>query len=419
VSAVVLPNGVRTAYGYDIRSDLVDVRHLRPDNSVMTGFVLQRDALGRIVQADRIGDAPAAAIGDTARSFAYDPANRVLTQTGGADPVTFLFDDNGNLTGKSAGTAVTTCAYDAFSRLMSVSNGTDTTAYAYDAAGRRISKTHNGTETRYHRVGNAVYAFSGGSGEIGSYHIYADSLLYSLDDGGAIRVYHADPRGSVAAVTDSSQNVIQTYDYGPYGTLRTSSGTLLNNPFQYVGTWGVLTDENGLAFMQARYYDPGMGRFLTEDPLGAFPGPNLYAYTQGDPVNRIDPAGLWDGVDMAEGPVDMSDSDESEPLAYTEKPDTKFRIDLDTLSLTPYSLNYPPFNSLPWDYRDAIVSHYAKQDPAKAQELEKIFQKYDEFEDYLQPGTLDFFYRNAPANKTPNCEGCTRSLTGHAMTGEY
>jgi len=51
--------------------------------------------------------------------------------------------------------------------------------------------------------------------------------------------------------------------------------------------------ETGLHYNWHRYYDPSTGRYLTPDPIGFAGGMNLYAYVQNDPVNRIDPYGLW------------------------------------------------------------------------------------------------------------------------------
>lgn len=402
-ATVVFPNNSRTSYAYDIRGDLTSIRHQRQDGSDIAGFILARDALGRIIKTDRTGDIPAAAMEEAARTSTYDPVNRIINQTGGAETVTYEFDANGNLTRKTSGAVVTTYIYDVFNRLTSVSDGTNTTTYAYEAAGRRLSKNHNGTETRYQRTGDRVLAFSDNTGNTASYHIYAGALNYSLDESGAIRIYHADPRGSIVAVTDATQSIIQTYAYGPYGM--TGAAGTLNNPFQFVGAWGVLADENGLSLMQARYYDTGMGRFITEDPLGTAAGANVYTYVSGDPVNKIDPEGL------AETPGDtMPPLVSAEPLTYTEKPRsfTKefFWDDLDLPT------------AMGGSYKSKLISYYNKQDPAKGAELERIFREVDKYEDYLQPAWHDFFWRNAPADKEANCESCTRMLTGHPRSSE-
>ncbi len=69
----------------------------------------------------------------------------------------------------------------------------------------------------------------------------------------------------------------------------------ISNPFKYVGSAGVRDDGNGLLYMRARYYDPEVGRFISKDPIGFAGGDlNLYNYVGGNPVNRIDPTGLYD-----------------------------------------------------------------------------------------------------------------------------
>ena len=104
-------------------------------------------------------------------------------------------------------------------------------------------------------------------------------------------MYHGDERGSVVAITDTNGAEVQGYRYGPYGDVVASSGSIANE-FQYLGRHGVMADENGLLHMNARYYSPEARRFLTEDPIGLAGGPNVYAYADGDPVNRVDPSGL-------------------------------------------------------------------------------------------------------------------------------
>ncbi|MHC1727321.1 MAG: RHS repeat-associated core domain-containing protein [Syntrophobacteraceae bacterium] len=54
-----------------------------------------------------------------------------------------------------------------------------------------------------------------------------------------------------------------------------------------------MAEPNGLYYMRARYYDPGVGRFISEDPIGFAGGDvNLYGYVANDPINAIDPFGL-------------------------------------------------------------------------------------------------------------------------------
>jgi RHS repeat-associated protein len=62
-----------------------------------------------------------------------------------------------------------------------------------------------------------------------------------------------------------------------------------SNTFQYTGREN---DGNGLYYYRARYYNPSIGRFISEDPIGFRGGINVYAYVENNPVSRIDPFGL-------------------------------------------------------------------------------------------------------------------------------
>jgi RHS repeat-associated protein len=68
------------------------------------------------------------------------------------------------------------------------------------------------------------------------------------------------------------------------------------NPFQYTGR--EFDFETGLRYHRARYYDPQVRRFISEDPIGLRGGINKYAYTGNNPVNAIDPTGLKAYVDQ-------------------------------------------------------------------------------------------------------------------------
>ena len=91
-----------------------------------------------------------------------------------------------------------------------------------------------------------------------------------------------------------TQAVVNSYTYKPFGQILQQQEAV-PQPFKYVGQYGVMAEPNGLYYMRARYYDPSVGRFISEDPLG-FGGRdvNLYAYVCSNPITRIDPLGLND-----------------------------------------------------------------------------------------------------------------------------
>jgi RHS repeat-associated protein len=112
------------------------------------------------------------------------------------------------------------------------------------------------------------------------------------DTSGTMYCYHFDATGHTVAVTDNSKTIVNAYAYTPFGILA-SKEEIIEQPFKFVGQFGVMTEDNGWYYMRARYYDPEMGRFISEDPLGFDGGDvNLYAYALNNPVMFIDPLGL-------------------------------------------------------------------------------------------------------------------------------
>lgn len=109
---------------------------------------------------------------------------------------------------------------------------------------------------------------------------------------GELYCYHFDSIGNTMAITDNNQNMVNRYVYTPFGIIANQTETV-PQPFKFVGKWGVMTEPNGFYYMKARYYDPEVGRFISEDPLGFEGGDvNLYAYVRNLPTMFIDPLGL-------------------------------------------------------------------------------------------------------------------------------
>src|SRR6202034_718324 len=79
------------------------------------------------------------------------------------------------------------------------------------------------------------------------------------------RYVHPDNLGSTAVTSDASGTLAQWFDYAPYGSLLASSNTGTTTVArQYIGQY---SDASGLSYLNARYYNPAQGQFLTEDPV--------------------------------------------------------------------------------------------------------------------------------------------------------
>ena len=115
----------------------------------------------------------------------------------------------------------------------------------------------------------------------------------------------ADARGSVRLVVDAGTGqVMQALRYSPWGRVigDTDPGF---QPFGYAG--GLDDRRTGLERFGVRDYDPATGRWIEPDPiLFAGGGTNLYAYTDDDPVDEVDPLGLFGWPSLPQGVVDYS-----------------------------------------------------------------------------------------------------------------
>lgn len=105
-----------------------------------------------------------------------------------------------------------------------------------------------------------------------------------------ITYYYTSPQGTVLAKADASGNILSNADYRPYGA------QALGTPEQGPGYTGHVNDvDSGLVYMQARYYAPDVGRFLSEDPKPVNAGDNArfsrFSYASNNPMLNIDPDG--------------------------------------------------------------------------------------------------------------------------------
>ncbi len=271
------------------------------------------DALSRVdaVTGEGAGDAAFDAAGSVTRlpdgrALTYDDGRQLTSMatpgvSASPDVTTaFTYDARGNrLTaatdaGAAAGTVTNT--FDLANRLTSVA-GIDGSAstYAYDGSGLRASTSAGGaTESFVWDVSAAYPLLLTDADHAYVYGVAGVPLEQVALGGGAVDYLHSDALGSVVATTDGSGDVTSRSDYDLYG-VPTAVGSGPATPsvtrFGYAGEY---TDPTGYIYLRARYYDPATAQFLSVDPLVDTTG-NPYGYTNGNPLQGVDPLGLVDG----------------------------------------------------------------------------------------------------------------------------
>jgi RHS repeat-associated protein len=274
-------NGSITDYNYDNANRLTSMENRKSDSTILATYAFTLDGNGNrtnTVQTEQYTNLPAY----SAASYTYNfQKNRLLS----AGANSFTYDNEGQLA-TGYGSSYT---FDYEHRLIAI--GTD--QFTYDGTGNRLQATRNGVVTRYiyDAFGNLL-AEADGSNNITRYYIQGAGLLAAVTSSNTLYCYHFNATGHTMAMTDSAQVVVNKFSYDPYGNI-TNQSEGINQPFKYVGQFGVITEPNGFYYMRARYYDPQVGRFISEDPIGFDGGDeNLYAYVKNNPVMGVDPWGL-------------------------------------------------------------------------------------------------------------------------------
>jgi RHS repeat-associated protein len=276
-TSLTLPNGVVTEYSYDAASRLVG-QTFKNGAAVLGTLSYGYDAAGNRLQTG--GSWARTGIPSALSGATYNAANHQVT----FGSQTQTFDLNGNLT--SDGT--TTYTWDPRNRLTGLTRPGLTATFEYDPLGRRTRKVINGTETKFHYDGvNPVQELSGAAVVANLLTALGIDEFFSRTDAGGTRSHLTDILGSTIAELSGSVVTQAEHTYEPFGATTTTGST--GNGYQYTGREN---DGTGLYYYRARYYHPGLQRFISEDPIGFAGGdPNLYAYVHNSPLNFRDPSG--------------------------------------------------------------------------------------------------------------------------------
>ncbi|MDP3488474.1 MAG: RHS repeat-associated core domain-containing protein, partial [Bacillota bacterium] len=300
-------NGIGTDYHYNnrgllsrIQSSVLDLNYTYDSVGNITGLnneTYTYDGLNRLLnttqpahnytasyQYDNVGNRISQVENGIATNYAYNAVNELTSSTG----ISYTYDARGNLTGKVKGADIWSYTYDKANRLIEVKkNNVTLGTYTYDANGIRAKKVENGATTVYLALGHKnLYEKTG---TVATKHVFAGPQRIAEVKDGVVTYFHNDHLGSPRAVTSSTGILIAAMATKPFGEPHTT-----NAPTDYLFT-GKELDDTGLYYFAARYYDPSVGRFVTEDTwIGRLANPvsqNRYVYVVNNPLRYVDPSG--------------------------------------------------------------------------------------------------------------------------------
>jgi RHS repeat-associated protein len=273
-----LPNGVTQAYDFDDSGQLTRITYQR-DGSTLGEITYGYDDAGRRTSAG--GSYARTAIPDPLSGTVYNAADQLVT----LGAVRYTYDDDGNLTGDGS----TAYTWNARGQLSSVNGPGLAAAFGYDAIGRRTAKTVNGSTVNYLYDGDTPVQELDGTSPTANLLTGGTDAYYTRTDATGTTSYLTDALGSTIGLAGTTGQPATEYTYEPFGSSQ-ASGAATDNPFQFTGREN---DGTGLTYHRARYYHPGLQRFISQDPIGYSGGANLYAYAGNNPTNLVDPDGTF------------------------------------------------------------------------------------------------------------------------------
>jgi RHS repeat-associated protein len=274
-STLTLPNGILATYGYDNANQLTSLAYTLNGNPV-GDLTYTYDAAGQRTSVG--GSFARTGLPQALASATYDAGNRLATWSGQA----LSYDANGNL----ASDGLTSYTWDARNQLAAISGATSA-SFTYDATGRRRARTTTGATSFLYDGANATQELVSGS-PTATVMTGGIDEVFQRTDGAGTRAVLTDALGSTVALVDGSGALQTQYTYEPFGAT-TVSGVASTNPAQFTGREN---DGTGLYYYRARYFDPRLQRFISDDPIGFGGGDvNLHAYVGNNPTGYRDPSG--------------------------------------------------------------------------------------------------------------------------------
>ena len=332
------PGGTTREYAYDPLMRLKQIQAKGPDQNPIQIYVYEYDAMNNIISKrtehgdytygyddlyrltkanaphrssetftyDSVGNRLTSA--DVSGSWSYNANNELLSY----NETSFDYDANGNTIRKTvgndpAGAEITNYIYNIQGRLIRVENGNGfvIASYYYDPFERRLWKEVSGIRTCFAYADEGLIAEVDAAGSVGKMYGYQPGAQWGtnplfMKDGEEYCFYHNDHLGTPMFMTNATGVTIWSAYYDSFGDVTIDSSSIMTSNLRFPGQYS--DNESGYCYNFYRYYNPITGRYLILDPIGYRGGINLFAYVKMNPINKIDPFGLWFNFNDPPGP---------------------------------------------------------------------------------------------------------------------
>ncbi len=296
---ILQKNGVSSNYTYDglLTNNLV-IR--KADGSVLQSYGYTYDNNGN--QLSKIENG-------VSHQFTYDQMNRIETSQQFAE--TYGYDIRGNRSFMSTNNPFerpdAKTSFDPYNQLVNTQTAEGTNIeYKYNGDGLLWERIENGETTRYYWDGSNLAAEArvvGGTAAFKARYIRGRGPVARQDEQG-IAYYVQNGHGDVVNLVDATGTTkLNSYEYDIFGNIVSQNETI-RQPFKYSGEFW--DDSSKLQYLRARWYDPSIGRFISEDTYeGDITNPlslNLYTYVSNNPLKYSDPSGHQQILEPGSGP---------------------------------------------------------------------------------------------------------------------
>ena len=273
--------GASRAYAYDT---VGNIRSVTTDGAVIKSFGYTNPSWPDLLTS--------VTVGGTTKDILYEGQTQTSDVPSSGNPVTYY-------NGKDY-----TFTWTKGRQLASATVDGKQVSYAYDMAGVRSNKQVGDTTYTYTTLSGKVMRQTWGDNNALEF-VYDDgnqpfAVIYKHGQTTELYYYVLNAQGDVSAILDSSGKIAASYDYDAWGncTVYDSSDAAIGdlNPLRYRGYY--YDAETGFYYLQSRYYDPAICRFINADAYattnaGSFLSCNMFAYCGNNPVNRADQSGTF------------------------------------------------------------------------------------------------------------------------------